>query len=63
MSLLIFWETKVYMMNEAKHEKPMKTAFSFGTAIFTGTGTSDISPGSKDILLVSHRKCYIYTIT
>lgn len=51
------------MMNEAKHEKPMKTAFSFGTAIFTGTGTSDISPGSKDILLVSYKKCYIYTIT
>lgn len=53
MSLLIYWETKVFMTNEAKHEKPMMTSFSFGTSIFTNTGASDMAPGSNDVLVVN----------
>lgn len=42
------------MTNEARHESPVKTAFGFGTAVFTGVGTADIAPGSEDITLVSY---------
>ncbi|XP_075973154.1 uncharacterized protein LOC142974603 [Anticarsia gemmatalis] len=52
MSKLIFWETKVYLTNYAMHESPLKTAFMFGTSVFTGSGSSDISPGTKDIVVV-----------
>ncbi|KAG6445856.1 hypothetical protein O3G_MSEX004127 [Manduca sexta] len=52
MSLLIYWETKVFMTNDAKHEHPMMSSFAFGTAVFTGTGTSDIAPGITDLVVV-----------
>ncbi|XP_059045360.1 uncharacterized protein LOC131841129 [Achroia grisella] len=49
---LIFWETKVFMTNDARHEKPILSSFSFGTSVFTGTGTSDLAPGTADLLVV-----------
>ncbi|CAH1645596.1 unnamed protein product [Spodoptera littoralis] len=42
MSQLIYWETKVFMTNEARHESPLKTSFLFGTSVFTGTGSSEV---------------------
>ncbi|KAM3964354.1 uncharacterized protein ACR2FA_001326 [Aphomia sociella] len=52
MAQLIYWETKVFMTNEARHEAPTLSSFSFGTSVFTGTGASDIAPGSTDLLVV-----------
>ncbi|KAJ0177120.1 hypothetical protein K1T71_007129 [Dendrolimus kikuchii] len=52
MTKLIYWETKVFMTNNAKHEKPMISAFSFGTATFSATGLSDIAPGYEDLIAV-----------
>ncbi|XP_052759511.1 uncharacterized protein LOC113513411 [Galleria mellonella] len=52
MAQLIFWETKVFMINEARHEKPFLTSSSFGTSVFTGTGTSDLAPGRADLFVV-----------
>uniref|UniRef100_A0A2A4K7A7 Cyclic nucleotide-binding domain-containing protein n=1 Tax=Heliothis virescens TaxID=7102 RepID=A0A2A4K7A7_HELVI len=51
MSQLIYWETKVFMTNEARHERPMKTSFLFGTSVFTGFGSSEVAPGDEDLLL------------
>lgn len=53
MAQLIYWETKVFMTNDAKHEKPLATSFAFGAAVFTGSGDSDISPGKMDLFVVS----------
>lgn len=55
MTQLIYWETKVFMTNDAKHEKPLTSSFSFGTSVFTGTGTSDMGPGAADLFVVSIR--------
>ncbi|KAL0841121.1 hypothetical protein ABMA28_014878 [Loxostege sticticalis] len=52
MTQLIYWETKVFMTNDAKHEKPLTSSFSFGTSVFTGTGTSDMGPGAADLFVV-----------
>ncbi|XP_073944711.1 uncharacterized protein isoform X2 [Choristoneura fumiferana] len=52
MTQLIYWETKVFLTNNAKHEKPMTTSLLFGTSAFTLAGTSDISPGVTDLLFV-----------
>ncbi|XP_022831179.1 uncharacterized protein LOC111359777 [Spodoptera litura] len=52
MSQLIYWETKVFMTNEARHESPLKTSFLFGTSVFTGTGSSEVAPGSLDLFVV-----------
>ncbi|XP_045497710.1 uncharacterized protein LOC123695820 [Colias croceus] len=52
LSQLIYWETKVFVTINAKHEKPMVTSLSFGTSVFTGNGMSDIAPGIGDVLLV-----------
>ncbi|CAG4980121.1 unnamed protein product [Colias eurytheme] len=52
LSQLIYWETKVFVTINAKHEKPMVTSLSFGTSVFTGNGMSDIAPGFGDVLLV-----------
>ncbi|XP_047513975.1 uncharacterized protein LOC125055559 [Pieris napi] len=49
---LIYWETKVFVTNKAKHEKPQVSSFSFGTAVFTGIGMSEIAPGIGDLFLV-----------
>ncbi|XP_063895224.1 uncharacterized protein LOC135118099 isoform X1 [Helicoverpa armigera] len=51
MSQLIYWETKVFMTNEARHESPMKTSFLFGTSVFTGFGSSEVAPGEQDLLI------------
>ncbi|XP_013143805.1 PREDICTED: uncharacterized protein LOC106107482 isoform X2 [Papilio polytes] len=53
MSQLIYWETKIFVTNDAKHEKPIVTALDFGTSIFTGSGTSDLAPGIRDLLFVT----------
>ncbi|KAF9806423.1 hypothetical protein SFRURICE_001218 [Spodoptera frugiperda] len=56
MSQLIYWETKVFMTNEARHETPLKTSFLLGTSVFTGTGTSEVAPGNLDIFVhTAHR--------
>ncbi|XP_060802937.1 uncharacterized protein LOC106141179 isoform X1 [Amyelois transitella] len=52
MSQLIYWETKVFMTNNARHERPMVSAFAFGTSVFTLTGSSDLAPGVRDLLIV-----------
>ncbi|XP_063825381.1 uncharacterized protein LOC135074947 [Ostrinia nubilalis] len=52
MAQLIYWETKVFMTNEAKHEKPLVSSLLFGTSAFTGTGTSDMGPGPGDLFVV-----------
>ncbi|CAH2106526.1 unnamed protein product [Euphydryas editha] len=52
MGLLIYWETKIFVTNSAKHERALNSAFAFGTSIFTGSGTSGISPGGEDLYLV-----------
>nr|XP_034830292.1 uncharacterized protein LOC117987394 [Maniola hyperantus] len=52
MSLLIFWETKIFVTNDAKHERPMTSSIFFGASVFTGSGTSEISPGSEDLMLI-----------
>ncbi|XP_026725097.1 uncharacterized protein LOC113492021 [Trichoplusia ni] len=52
MAQLIYWETKVFMSVEARHETPMKTAFVFGTTVFTGSGSSEIAPGDIDLIVV-----------
>ncbi|XP_046959701.1 uncharacterized protein LOC124529826 [Vanessa cardui] len=52
MGLLIYWETKIFVRNNAKHETPISSALSFGTSVFTGSGASDISPGLEDLGLV-----------
>lgn len=52
MGQLIYWETKVFMTNEAKHERPTLSSFSFGSAVFTNSGMSDIAPGVNDHLVV-----------
>ncbi|XP_068632021.1 uncharacterized protein [Battus philenor] len=53
MAQLIYWETKVFVTNDARHERPMMTALGFGTAVFSGSGSSDTAPGVKDIILVT----------
>ncbi|CAH2980383.1 unnamed protein product [Chilo suppressalis] len=52
MARLIYWETKMFMTTDAKHDKPLASSFTFGTSTFTGSGTSDIAPGSDDLLIV-----------
>ncbi|XP_028158356.1 uncharacterized protein LOC114351371 [Ostrinia furnacalis] len=52
MAQLIYWETKVFMTNEAKHEKPLVSSLLFGTSAFTGTGTSDMGPGPGDLFVI-----------
>ncbi|XP_050346244.1 uncharacterized protein LOC126770751 [Nymphalis io] len=52
MGLLIYWETKIFVRNNAKHETPVSSALSFGTSVFTGSGASVISPGVEDLGLV-----------
>ena len=61
MSQLIYWETKVFMAVEAHHESPLKTSFLFGTAVFTGTGSSAFAPGDLDLMVVSNCKKYYYS--
>ncbi|KPJ02722.1 Potassium voltage-gated channel subfamily H member 6 [Papilio xuthus] len=53
MAQLIYWETKIFVTNDAKHEKPIITALDFGTSIFTGSGTSDLAPGIRDLIFVT----------
>ncbi|XP_037872949.2 uncharacterized protein LOC101746849 [Bombyx mori] len=53
MCKLINLETKVFMKNFSKHEQPILTALSFGTSIFTGSGTYDLTPGTSDLPLVA----------
>ncbi|KPJ08211.1 Cyclic nucleotide-gated cation channel [Papilio machaon] len=53
MAQLIYWETKIFVTNDAKHEKPIITALDFGTSIFTGSGTSDLAPGMRDLIFES----------
>ncbi|XP_026317546.1 uncharacterized protein LOC113228451 isoform X2 [Hyposmocoma kahamanoa] len=52
MSQLILAETKVFVTNNARHEYPITTAISFGTAVFTGSGIGELSPGTSDLLVV-----------
>lgn len=52
MSQLIYWETKVFMTNDAKHERPFISALIFGTSVFTNSGMSDMAPGGNDLLVV-----------
>ncbi|XP_039754559.1 uncharacterized protein LOC120629631 [Pararge aegeria] len=52
MSLLIYWETKIFVTNDAKHERPMTSSLFFGTSVFTGSGASEISPGTEDLILI-----------
>ncbi|KAH9627836.1 hypothetical protein HF086_001732 [Spodoptera exigua] len=52
MSQLIYWETKVFMTNEARHETPLTTSFLFGTSVLTGSGTSEVAPGNIDLFAV-----------
>lgn len=42
----------MFMTNEAKHERPTMSSFSFGSAVFTNSGMSDVAPGSNDQLVV-----------
>ncbi|XP_053607909.1 uncharacterized protein LOC128673815 isoform X2 [Plodia interpunctella] len=52
MSQLIYWETKVFMTTNARHERPFVSAFAFGSSVFTLTGSSDLAPGVRDLLVV-----------
>nr|XP_032525964.1 uncharacterized protein LOC116776822 [Danaus plexippus plexippus] len=52
MAALIYWETKIFVTNDAKHERPKTSAFCLGTAIITGSGSSNVYPGTGDIILV-----------
>ncbi|XP_072932091.1 uncharacterized protein [Epargyreus clarus] len=52
MAQLIHWETKVFVTNEAKHERPTISSLYFGSSVFTGSGTSDLAPGSADLMMV-----------
>ncbi|CAH4029383.1 unnamed protein product [Pieris brassicae] len=57
---LIYWETKVFVTNNAKHENPQVSSFSFGTAVFTGIGMSEIAPGIGDLFLDSMRELFYF---
>lgn len=53
MAQLILVETKVFVTNHARHESPVTTSLGFGTAVFTGSGVGEFSPGTKDLLVVN----------
>lgn len=52
MAQLIYWETKVFMTSDAKHERPFLSALIFGTTVFTNSGMADIAPGTNDLIVV-----------
>lgn len=50
----------MFMTNDAKHEKPLISSIVFGTSVFTGSGNSDISPGSLDLFVVSNTCIFVH---
>lgn len=52
MSRLIYRETKYLLVQQAKHEKVSLSSLLLGTSIITGSGVSEIAPGTNDLILV-----------
>ncbi|XP_049869364.1 uncharacterized protein LOC126369114 [Pectinophora gossypiella] len=52
MQQLIYLETKLFVTRRAKHVRPILSSIVFGTAIFTGSGSSNYMPGSSDLVVV-----------
>lgn len=53
MSQLMYLETKVLVISQAKHEHALAASMFLGTSVLTGAGQADVTPGRSDLPWVS----------
>ncbi|XP_048482639.1 uncharacterized protein LOC105394666 [Plutella xylostella] len=49
MSQLMYLETKVLVISQAKHEHALAASMFLGTSVLTGAGQADVTPGRSDL--------------